>query len=62
MGKVLKGDPKDNIKKSHTQIKIKTEDLTIVKDRVYANLVDYVKRYPKLVRRICHYGGLCGKN
>ena len=48
VGKVLKGDPKDNIKKSHTQIKIKTEDLTIVKDRVYANLVDYVKRYPQI--------------
>lgn len=48
VGKVLKGDPKDNIKKSHTQIKIKTEDLTIVKDRVYANLVDYVKRYPHI--------------
>lgn len=48
VGKVLKGDPKDNIKKSHTQIKIKTEDLTIVKDRVYANLVDYVKRYPQV--------------
>ena len=48
VGKVLKGDPKDNIKKSHTQIKIKTEDLTIVKDRVYTNLVDYVKRYPEI--------------
>lgn len=48
VGKVLKGDPKDNIKKSHTQIKIKTEDLTIVKDRVYVNLVDYVKRYPHI--------------
>lgn len=48
VGKVLKGDPKDNIKKSHTQIKIKTEDLTIVKDRVYANLADYVKRYPQI--------------
>ena len=48
VGKGLKGDPKDNIKKSHTQIKIKTEDLTIVKDRVYTNLVDYVKRYPEI--------------
>lgn len=43
--KILKGDRKDNVPKSHTQGRILTKDLDIVIDKIYSDILSYVKQH-----------------